>query len=78
MATTTDDVREALDGLSTASFDSHVYDDGIQVSFDESDAGAFFKAMRINDFDASTTRLGDSLVARIDAEDSNSLAELFG
>jgi len=77
MATTTDDVRDALDSLSTVNFDSMVYEDGIQVTLSESEAGQFFKTIRVNGFDAQTKRLGNSLVARIEAEESGGLGDLF-
>ena len=77
MATTTDDVRDALDSLSTVNFDSMVYEDGIQVTLSESEAGQFFKTIRIEGFDAQTKRLGNSLVARIEAEESGGLGDLF-
>ncbi len=75
--TTTDDVRDALDSLSTANFNTSAYDDGIQVTLSESEAGQFFKTIRINGFEAQTKRLGDSLVARIEAEESGGLGDLF-
>jgi len=77
MATTTDDVRDALDSLSTVNFDSMVYEDGIQVTLSESEAGQFFKTIRVNGFEAQTKRLGNSLVARIEAEKSGGLGDLF-
>jgi len=77
MATTTDDVRDALDSLSTVNFDSMVYEDGIQVTLSESEAGQFFKTIRVNGFEAQTKRLGNSLVARIEAEESGGLGDLF-
>jgi hypothetical protein len=77
MATTTDDVRDAFDSLSTVNFDSSVYDDGIQVTLNESEAGLFFKTIRVNGFEAESKRLGDSLVARIEAEESGGLGDLF-
>jgi len=77
MATTTDDVRDALDSLSTVNFDSNVYDDGIQVTLSESEAGSFFKTIRVNGFEAQTKRLGNSLVSRIEAEESGGLGDLF-
>jgi len=77
MATTTDDVRDALDSLSTVNFDSMVYEDGIQVTLSESEAGQFFKTIRVNGFEAQTKRLGNSLVSRIEAEESGGLGDLF-
>lgn len=76
--TTTDDVRDALDHLRTANFDSMVYEDEIQVTFSENEAGQFFKAVRVNDFNAQTARLGNSLVSRIEAEEAGGLGDLFG
>lgn len=78
--TTTDEVRDAFESFSTASFDESAFDEGIQVTVSEEEAGQLFEQIRVNEFDAETTRLGDSLVSRIEAEqsDESKLAELFG
>lgn len=74
---TTDDVRDALDHLSTVEFQTSDLSDGIRVALDESEAGQFFKQVRVNDFDATTKRLGDVLVSSIEAEQSDGLGDLF-
>lgn len=76
--TTTNDVRDALGHLRTVSTDSSVYDDGIQVTVSDEEAGQFFKTVRVRGFNAETKRLGDSLVSRIEAEESGGLGDLFG
>jgi hypothetical protein len=78
MATTTDDVRSAFDSFTTAEFETSDLADGIRVSVHESEAGDFFRTLRVLEFDAESKRIGETLVAHIEAEKSNSLAELFG
>lgn len=76
--TTTDDVREAFRGIDTVEFETSGLADGIRVTVPDDYAGELFRQIRINDFDAETKRLGDTLVSHIRAESSNTLADLFG
>jgi len=77
---TTDDVRDALSHLNTADFDAVVFENSILVTVSESEAGAFFKALRVNGYEFTAKRLDDALVARIQTteSDTTSLADLFG
>jgi hypothetical protein len=78
MTTTTDEVREALDDLSTVEHENSDLADGLRVAVDESEAGSLFRAIRVNDLNADVSRLNDSLVAHIEAEESGGLGDLFG
>jgi hypothetical protein len=74
---TTDDVREAFSHLSTAETETSDLAGGIRVAASDSEAGQFFKTLRTNGFDYTAKRLGDSLVANIEAEESRGLGDLF-
>ena len=79
MTTTIEDVRDALDNLSTVNFNEDAFDDAMQVTLSESEAGQFYQAVRVEGLEAQTKRLGDSLVSRIEAEEeSEGLGNLFG
>ena len=79
MATTTGDVRDALSHLTSAEIETGSnLSRGVRVTIGEDDIGQFFKAIRQNDLDANTTRLGDTLVADIAAEEPEGLGKIFG
>jgi hypothetical protein len=78
MATTTDDVRDALGHLSTVEFETSDIAGGIRVALDESEAGLFFQQVRERGFNAQSKRIGDTLVSHIEAEESGGLGDLFG
>jgi hypothetical protein len=75
----TDDVRDSLDHLSTVEFETSDNANGVRVAVAEEDIGHFWQAVRVNNLQGATTskRIGDSLVAHIEAEESNSLGDLF-
>jgi hypothetical protein len=75
----TDDVRGALDHLSTVEFQTSDNADGVRVAVAEEDIGQFWQAVRINDLSDNVTskRIGGSLVAHIEAEESGGLGDLF-
>lgn len=78
MGVTTDDVRDALGGLSSVEFETSDLANGIRVSLSDDEAGLFFQQVRENGFEASTKRIGDTLVSHIEAEESKTLGDLFG
>lgn len=79
MAVDTGDVRNALEEqLTTVETENSDLADGIRATVPESEAGAFFRTMRINGFDFSAKRLGDAIVAHIEAEEEEGLGALFG
>ncbi len=75
--TTTKEVRQALDGLSTVEFQTSEQAGGIRVAVNESEAGQFFKTLRTRGFNAQTKRIGGTLVSHIEAEESGGLGDLF-
>jgi len=74
---TTNEVRNALGHLSTVEVQTSDLSNGVRVALSEDEAGQFFKAVRINGLDATSKRLGDSIVAHIEAEKSGGLGDLF-
>lgn len=78
MAPTTADVRDAFDSLRTAETETSDLADGIRVAVHEDEAGQFFATMRRNNFDAQSRRVGETIVAHIEAEQEEGLGSLFG
>lgn len=74
--TTHNDVRDALGHLSTVEINDSDLVDGVQVALHEEEAGEFFKQVRQNDFEAESKRIGENIVAHIEAR--KGLGEIFG
>jgi len=74
---TTNEVRDAFGHLSTVEFQTSELSNGVRVALSEEEAGQFFKAVRVNGLDATSKRLGDSIVANIETEKPDGLGGLF-
>lgn len=74
---TTDDVRDALSHLSTVEFETTYLFNGVRVALSDEEAGLFFMAVRENGFDATSKRIGDTIVSHIEAEEPGGLGNLF-
>jgi hypothetical protein len=75
---TTTDVLDALDSnLDTAEVNRSDLANGVRVAVDAAEAGLFYKSLRELDADFNSRRVGDSIVAHIEAEEGDLLRELF-
>lgn len=77
--TTTSDVRKAFRQINTVEFEDSDLANGVRVAVHEKQAGEFFQTLRVNGWENATTRrLGDTLVAHISADQEEGLGKLFG
>jgi len=74
----TNDVREAFAHIDGVETETSGLADGIRVAVPDSAAGEFFKTIRVRGFNAQSKRLGETIVAHIEAEESRGLGDLFG
>lgn len=74
---TTQEVRDALDTLSTVETHSDDNVNGLLISVDESEVGKLIGALRRNGFEWDSGRIGGRFVTAIEAE-PRGLGELFG
>ena len=77
MSVTTQEVRDALDDFVTAEVHTDDNAAGVVITVRDQEIGEFYRALRENDFDAESRRVGDMLVSTIEAE-PRGLGELFG
>lgn len=77
--TTTKEVTRTLkSNLDTVETQDTDLGSGVRATVSESEAGDFFRTLRIEGYDFNSRRLGDTIVAHIEAEEQSSLATLFG
>ena len=77
--TTTKDVRDALKAnLSSVETENTELGRGLRAVVAEDEIGAFYGLMRREGFEFSSKRLGDTIVAHIEAEEEQGLGQLFG
>lgn len=76
--TSTREIYDALESdLNTVETKSSDNADGVLAIVDEQEVGKFFGILRRSGFDYRAKRLGGSLVAAIEADEKDTLADLF-
>lgn len=76
---TTGDVRSTLNAnLNSVEVTDSTLGGGVQATVSEQEIGQFYRTMRQNDYEFSSRRLGDTLVAQIEAEEQSGLGGLLG
>jgi hypothetical protein len=73
------EVRDAFSKVPDSNIDvNSVGGDNVMVTVSENQAGSFFRTLRINDFDFTSRRVENTVVARIEVEELSTMEKFFG
>jgi hypothetical protein len=73
------EVRDAFSTVPDSNINiNSVEGDNVMVTVSENQAGNFFRTLRINDFDFTSRRVDNTVVARIEVEELSNMEKLFG
>ena len=73
------EVRDAFSTVPGSNIDvNSVEGKNVIITASEKQAGNFFRTLRVNDFEFTSRRVDNTLVARIEVEEPEGLGELLG